>query len=114
QTTTASQRWPPVQYIFSPLSTHSSPSSSAVVEMAAESEPAPGSVIAMAQYSLPNCSFCSAVPTAMIAALPRPPLGTDSIRPISPQDISSTPSTPCMLAPLRTPSLAPPLPPCPC
>ena len=47
QTTTASLRSPEVTKIFSPFSTYSSPSRIAVVEMLAESEPVPGSVMAM-------------------------------------------------------------------
>ena len=48
QTTSVSERSPSVTYIFSPLSTHSSPSATAVVLMLAESEPVPGSVIHIA------------------------------------------------------------------
>ena len=53
QTTIRSARSPEVTKIFSPLSTYSSPSSSAVVRIAAESEPASGSVIAIAAHLPP-------------------------------------------------------------
>ena len=73
-TTTPSARHPVVTKIFSPFSTHSSPSSVAVVCTAFESEPQPGSVIAMASV-LPFQRVCwSGVPDARSAALPRPPL----------------------------------------
>ena len=58
--------------IFSPLMTYSSPSSLAVVDTAAESEPKPGSVMAIAAHTLPSRSSCSSVATPEIAALPRP------------------------------------------
>ena len=52
-------REPAVTKIFSPLMTYSSPSSTAVVDTAAESEPKLGSVIAIAaQTSLPSRSSC--------------------------------------------------------
>ncbi len=54
QTTISSARSPDVTKIFSPLSTYSSPSSRAVVRIAAESEPASGSVIAIAAHLPPN------------------------------------------------------------
>ena len=53
QTTIRSARSPEVTKIFSPFSTYSSPSSSAVVRIAAESEPASGSVIAIAAHLPP-------------------------------------------------------------
>ena len=53
QTTIRSARSPEVTKIFSPLSTYSSPSSSAVVRIEAESEPASGSVIAIAAHLPP-------------------------------------------------------------
>ena len=53
QTTIRSARSPEVTKIFSPLRTYSSPSSSAVVRIAAESEPASGSVIAIAAHLPP-------------------------------------------------------------
>jgi hypothetical protein len=40
--------WPPVTYHFSPFSTHSSPSRTAVAWSEATSDPAPASVIAHA------------------------------------------------------------------
>jgi Ni,Fe-hydrogenase maturation factor len=52
--------------------TYSSPSSFAVVVTAAESEPKPGSVMAIAAHTLPKRSSCSLVATLEIAALPRP------------------------------------------
>ena len=65
-------REPAVTKIFSPLITYSSPSSLAVVDTAAESEPKPGSVIAIAAHTLPRRLSCSSVATPLIAALPRP------------------------------------------
>jgi hypothetical protein len=73
QTTTPSQRQPVVTKIFSPFSTHSSPSSTAVVWTALESDPQPGSVIAMARVFPPQRSICSGVPEARSAVFPRPP-----------------------------------------
>jgi hypothetical protein len=74
-TTTASQRQPVVTKIFSPLRIHSLVFSSrtAVVCTALESEPQPGSVIAMASVIGRQRAICSGVPEAMSAALPRPP-----------------------------------------
>ena len=74
QTTTPSQRQPVVTKIFSPLITHSSPSSTAVHCTIDGSEPQPGSVIAIDRVRSPHFSFCSGVPAARSAALPRPPL----------------------------------------
>ena len=74
QTITPSARQPVVTKIFSPFRTHSSPSSTAVVCTADGSEPQPGSVIAIASVRLPHFCFCSGVPAACSAALPRPPL----------------------------------------
>ena len=51
QTTTPSARQPVVTKIFSPFSTHSSPSSTALVCTRDGSEPQPGSVIAIASVS---------------------------------------------------------------
>ncbi|SKU31897.1 Uncharacterised protein [Mycobacteroides abscessus subsp. abscessus] len=65
-------REPAVTKIFSPLMTYSSPSSLAVVETAAESEPKPGSVMAMAAQILPKRSPSSLLVTLDTAALPRP------------------------------------------
>ncbi len=101
QTTMWVARDPAVTKIFSPLMTYSSPSSLAVVVTAAESDPNPGSVIAIAAHtSLPSCSSCSSVATPEIAALPRPWRGTDSINATSPQLISITLRTADMLPPL--------------
>ncbi len=71
--TTASARMPVVTKIFSPLITHSSPSRVAVVDTIEGSEPQPGSVIAMESVRWLHFSFCSGVPAADRAALPRPP-----------------------------------------
>ncbi len=65
-------REPAVTKIFSPLITYSSPSRLAVVDTAAESEPNPGSVMAIAAHTLPSRSSCSSVATAEMAALPSP------------------------------------------
>ena len=75
-TTTPVERQPVVTKIFSPFRIHSSVSSSstALVWTREGSEPQPGSVIAMARTSLPQRCFCSGVPAAERAALPRPPL----------------------------------------
>jgi len=102
-TTTAVERSPPVTKIFSPLSTHSSPSRRAVARTAAESEPASGSVIAMAAHTLPKRFFCSGVATAAMAALPRPWRGIVNASPQSPQHSSIMPMAAAMLAPLTTP-----------
>ena len=69
-TTTSSARSPEVTKIFSPLRTYSPVSSSsvAVVRMAAESEPASGSVIAIAAHLPPKRLSCSSFATAEIAA----------------------------------------------
>ena len=100
-------RDPAVTKIFSPLITYSSPSSLAVVDTAAESEPKPGSVMAIAAHtSLPSRSSCSSVATPLIAALPSPWRGTDSINATSPQLISITLSTADMLPPLWLVALA--------
>ena len=107
QTTMWVARDPAVTKIFSPLMTYSSPSSFAVVVTAAESEPKPGSVMAIAAHtSLPSRSSCSSVATPEIAALPRPWRGTDSIKATSPQLTSITLRTADMLPPLWLASLA--------
>ena len=93
-------REPAVTKIFSPLMTYSSPSSLAVVDTAAESEPKLGSVMAIAAHTLPRRSSCSSVATPEIAALPRPWKGTDSSSATSPQLISSALTSADMLAPL--------------
>src|SRR5215208_3667034 len=99
-------RDPAVTKIFSPLITYSSPSSLAVVDTAAESDPKPGSVIAIAaQTFLPSSSSCSSVATPEMASLPSPWRGTESINATSPQLISITLSTADMLPPLWLASL---------
>ena len=103
----ASARSPEVTKIFSPLRTYSSPSSSAVVRIAAESEPASGSVIAIAAHLPPKRSSCSSFATEAIAELPRPWRGIESSRPTSPQHISMMPSTVERLEPLRFPPSSP-------
>ena len=65
-------REPAVTKIFSPLITYSSPSRVAVVDTAAESDPKPGSVMAIAAHTLPRRCSCSSLATAEIAALPSP------------------------------------------
>jgi hypothetical protein len=72
QTTTPSARQPVVTKIFSPFSTHSSPSSAAVVLTREGSEPHPGSVIAIASVRSPHFCFCASVPAACRAELPSP------------------------------------------
>ena len=84
QTTIRSAREPEVTKIFSPFSTYSSPSRTAVVRIAAESDPAAGSVIAIAAHMPSKRSLCSAFATDAIAELPRPWRGIESSRPTSP------------------------------
>ncbi len=81
------------------------------MRIAAESEPASGSVIAIAAHLPPKRFSCSSLATAEIAAWPSPWRGIVSSRPTSPQHSSITPSRLAMLEPLRLPSsvLAPPL-----
>jgi hypothetical protein len=67
--------------------------------MAAESEPAFGSVMAIEIQRLPNLAFCSGVPTAARAALPRPWRGIVRARPTSPQQSSIIDRTVAMLPP---------------
>ena len=71
QTTTPCARMPVVTKIFSPLMTQCSPSRRALVWIAFESEPQPGSVMAIESAVDPQRSFCSGVPAACSAALPR-------------------------------------------
>src|SRR5262245_40700398 len=71
--------------------------------MFAESEPASGSVIAIAAQRPLKRRRCSSFATAAIAALPRPWRGIVSARPTSPQHSSVSPSTVDMFVPLRTP-----------
>src|SRR5688500_3012336 len=82
--------------------TYSSPSSTAVVWMLAESDPASGSVMAMPAQTPLKRSACSSLATDAIAELPRPCRGIDSSRPTSPQHISRMESTEAMLAPFLT------------
>ena len=103
-TTISSARSPAVTKIFSPFSTYSPPSGVAVVRIAAESDPASGSVIAIAAHLPPNRLSCSSLATAAIAAWPRPWRGIVSSRPTSPHDSSINPSRLAMLLPLRFPS----------
>ncbi len=86
--------------------TYSSPSSRAVVEMLAESDPVLGSVMAIAAHVPAYRSCCSGVATEAMAELPRPWRGMESSRPVSPQHISATDMTDARLAPLRTPPVA--------
>jgi hypothetical protein len=89
------------------LSTYSSPSGTAVVRIAAESEPASGSVIAIAAQRPANLARCSSSATAAIAELPRPWRGIESSRPTSPRESSITPIAVAMAVPLRLPSAEP-------
>ena len=65
---TTSLRMPLLMKVLEPLSTQWSPLSTALVRMPCRSEPAPGSVIAIAEISSPETSpgsqrcFCSSVP----------------------------------------------------
>ena len=70
-----------------------SPSSRAVVWMFAESDPQPGSVIAIAAHTPSNRRNCSSDATDAIAELPSPCRGIDSSSPTSPQHISMIDST---------------------
>ena len=72
-----------------------------MVRIAAESEPASGSVIAIAAHLPPYCSSCASVATEAIAELPSPWRGIESSRPTSPQQSSMMPSTVERLEPLR-------------
>jgi hypothetical protein len=74
-----------------------------VVRIAAESEPASGSVIAIAAQRPPKRSSCSSSATDAIAELPRPWRGIESRSPTSPQESSMTPRQVAMLLPLRFP-----------
>ena len=75
------------------------------MRIAAESEPASGSVIAIAAHSPSKRSACSSSATEAMAELPSPWRGIASSRPTSPRDSSMTPSAVAMLAPLRLPPL---------
>src|SRR5205823_2256178 len=76
----------------------------AVVRIAAESEPASGSVIAIAAHLPPKRLSCSSSATAAMAACPSPCRGIVSSSPTSPQHSSINPSRLAMLLPLRLPS----------
>ena len=102
QTTIESARSPAVTKIFSPLRMYASPSLTAVVVTAAESEPNPGSVMAIAAQVPLNRSSCSSFATEAMAELPSPCRGIDSSKPTSPQHISMTESTEDRLVPFLT------------
>ncbi len=74
-----------------------------MVRIAAESEPASGSVIAIAAHLPSKRCFCSSSATAAIAELPSPWRGIDSSRPTSPQHISVMAITEAMLEPFLLP-----------
>ncbi len=74
-----------------------------MVWMLAESEPTPGSVIAIAAQVSLNRSCCSSSATEAMAELPRPWRGIDSSRPTSPQHISAIDMTEARLVPFVTP-----------
>src|SRR4029434_8333249 len=76
--TTPSALQPVVTKIFSPLITHSSPSSTAVVWTFDGQEPKPAPGIAIARVSPFHFSYCSGVPEALSAVLPRPPFARRS------------------------------------
>jgi hypothetical protein len=82
---------------------YSSPSLTAVVVIAAESDPKDGSVIAIAAQVPSNLFSCSSFATEAIAELPRPWRGMLSVRPTSPQHISMMESTEARLAPFLLP-----------
>jgi hypothetical protein len=69
--------------------------------MAAESEPASGSVMAIAAQRPAKRSSCSSSPTEAIAELPRPWPGRLSSRPTSPQQSSMMLRAVDMFEPLR-------------
>src|SRR6476619_4857083 len=71
--------------------------------MFAESEPQPGSVIAIPAQTPLNRSACSSSATDAIAELPRPWRGIDSRSPTSPQHISITDSTEARFDPFLVP-----------
>ena len=68
-----------------------------MVRIAAESEPASGSVIAIAAQRPSKRACCSSSATEAIAELPSPWRGIESSRPTSPRDSSITPSAVAML-----------------
>jgi hypothetical protein len=71
------------------------------VRIAAESEPASGSVIAIAAQRPSKRSSCSSSPTEAIAELPSPWRGMESRSPTSPQQSSMIESAVDMFEPLR-------------
>ena len=75
----------------------------AMIDGLAESEPVPGSVIAIDAQRPSKRSCCSSSATDAIAELPSPWRGIDSRRPTSPQHISATDITEARLAPFLTP-----------
>src|ERR1700712_2659062 len=86
--------------------TYSSPSLRAVVWMLPESEPVPGSVIAIAAQVPAKRSSCSSLATEAMAELPRPWRGIESSRPTSPQHISMMERTEARLAPFLLPGFS--------
>ncbi len=70
--------------------------------MLAESDPVPGSVIAIAAQTPSKRSCCSASATDAIAELPSPCRGIASSRPTSPQHISAIDITEARLVPFLT------------
>ena len=94
-----SARSPEVTKIFSPLRTYSSPSRTAVVLMLAESEPVPGSVIAIPAQTPSKRASCSSSATDAMAELPSPWRGIESSSPTSPQHISWIDITEARLVP---------------
>jgi hypothetical protein len=88
-----------------------SPSATAVVRIAALSDPASGSVIAIAAQRPAYFSSCDSSATDAIALLPRPWPGSASSSPTSPQHISMIDRHVAMFEPLRTPTSSPSAPP---
>ncbi|WP_246354674.1 hypothetical protein [Nocardioides ungokensis] len=74
-----------------------------MVLMLAESEPVPGSVIAIPAHTPSNRFSCSSSATLAMAELPRPWRGIESSRPTSPQHISWIDMTEARFAPFFTP-----------
>ena len=94
-------REPAVTKIFSPLITYSSPSSLAVVDTAAESEPKPGSVIAIAAQTLPSRCQLFVGGDAGDRRVAQALVGhRQQHRDVAPADLQSPCSTADMLAPL--------------
>ncbi len=84
-----------VMNCLAPLTTHSSPSRSALVLVALASEPAPGSVRPKPASAWPATrsgsqrSFCSCVPNVRIGLMPRPTAASS----VMPMDWSTRPSS---------------------